>query len=179
VTTSAQILAVLQDIARHQAILDPEADEIELTMQTTVAQWRVACDLLPWRALYPALEQRFGVAFSDSEWERVLEPARRRTMEDVCGLLAQKVQLPSVRAWQGSRAAGAFLLFRRLLGQRLAPHTPLAPLLQSHAVEILLAAGLVAPGKLPTVSLSGWWHKKVELPGLSTFADLARCLSEQ
>jgi hypothetical protein len=194
VATPSQILAVLQDIARHQAILDPEADGIELSMQTTVAQWRIACDLLPWRPLSVALERQFELDVSDSEWERALEPANQRTLEDVCVLISQHVRLPDLQPWPiagtQSLSAGTFLVLRTLLHragvptEELAPSTPLAPLLQSHPVQILTVAGLLAPGRLPTVTLSSsWWERlllrpgQVELPGLTTFGDLARSLS--
>jgi hypothetical protein len=192
--TPEQILAVLRDVARHQEILDPDVSEIELSMDTTVAQWRAACGLLQWRALSVALERRFELNVPDSEWERALEPSSQRTLGDVCVLVSRHVRLPELQPWPiagtQSTSAGAFLILRTLLHRagvpvgELAPSTPLAPLLQSHPIEILTVGGLLAPGRLPTVALSSsWWERlllrpgQVALPGLTTFGDLAESLA--
>ena len=104
--TSDYVLAVLRDIHRQQWQHDPEADpRAVLSFDTTVAEWRDACDLLGWQELGRALNEWWGITCSDSEWCAVLEPAGQRRLADVCQLLAGRVARPVIRP---SRAGGGY-----------------------------------------------------------------------
>jgi hypothetical protein len=81
--TPEYILAVLQDMHRQQCQWDPEADSgTELTLETTVAEWRDACDLLGWKPLGRAYNVFWGVSITDAEWRAVLEPAQEKRLAD-------------------------------------------------------------------------------------------------
>jgi hypothetical protein len=68
--TPEYVLAVIVDEHRQQSRWDPEAQpEAVLTMQSSIAQWREACDLLPWRKLGYVLNQSWSIDCSDEEWQ--------------------------------------------------------------------------------------------------------------
>jgi hypothetical protein len=83
------VLEVLRESHRHQCSFDPEADPtVELSFGSSVAEWRNACDLLGTKKLAEALNDIWGLTIPSSDWQAVLEPARSRTLRDVCGLIA-------------------------------------------------------------------------------------------
>jgi hypothetical protein len=58
--TPAYVLDVIRDQHRQQCGYDPMADsDAELTFETTIAEWRDACDLLDWRRLGRALDREW------------------------------------------------------------------------------------------------------------------------
>jgi hypothetical protein len=102
-------LAVLKDMHRQQCQYESEADpSAVLSFNTTVAEWRDACDLVRWRELGRAYNHLFGMSCSDDEWHAVLEPAGQRRLADVCRLVATRAVRPSIRP-------------TRLLGRKCAP----------------------------------------------------------
>ncbi len=124
--TPEYVLTVLRDMHRQQCQHDPEADPGAVpSFDTTVAEWRDACDLLGWRQLGHAYNQVWGIACSDDEWRAVLEPARQRRLADVCQLLAARAARPVIRPSRllGNTCApaGAFLTIRSLVHEAGAP----------------------------------------------------------
>jgi hypothetical protein len=118
--TPEYVLAVIRDMHRQQCQYDPEADPSSvLSFDTTVAEWRDACDLLGWRKLGRAYNQLWGISCSDAEWRAVLEPARQGRLADVCRLIASRAVRPLIRpsrlSGTGCVPAGAFLTIRSLL----------------------------------------------------------------
>ena len=58
--TADDILAVLRDMHRQQCTHDPEADpDISLSHESTIAEWRDTCDLLPWAKVGDSLRPGF------------------------------------------------------------------------------------------------------------------------
>ena len=103
--TPEYVLAVLRDMHRQQCQHDPEADaHAVLSFDTTVAEWRDACDLLEWQQLGRGYNQFWGIACSDGESARVLEPPRFRRLADVCQLIASRAARPVIRP---SRMSGS------------------------------------------------------------------------
>lgn len=162
------ILAVLVEEHRQQSQYDPEADpSATLSLTTTIAEWRDACDLLPWRQLGSALTEHWQISASDDDWQRVLEPARQRTLLDVCGFISERAELPDLvpRGYLGAHcsAAAAFLGVRSALaavGQDVSgitPSTELAPYLRSAAQVFLTFGARTSPGSLPPI--------RIETPG--------------
>jgi hypothetical protein len=158
------VLAVLRDMHRQQCQYDPEADpDAVLTAESTVAEWRAACDLLGWRELGRAHNQVWGIACSDAEWREVLEPASRRQLGGVCHLIAERTIRPRIRPARllGSTCApaGAFLTIRSLLhaagapAGEIAPSTPLAAYARRYAEVFLGPVSRLAPGALPPVRI--------------------------
>lgn len=66
--TPDYVLAVLRDMHRQQCQHDPEADpSAVLSFDTTVTEWRAACDLLGWRQL---IAKRRGLRPGDRRLDR-------------------------------------------------------------------------------------------------------------
>jgi hypothetical protein len=162
--TPEYVLAVLRDMHRQQCQHDPEADaHAVLSFDTTVAEWRDACDLIEWRELGRGYNQIWGIACQDHEWRAVLEPPRVRRLADVCQLIAEHAARPVIRPSRmlGSTcaAAGAFLTIRSLLHEagapagEIAPSTPLAPYTRRFAEVFLGPVARLAPGSLPPVRI--------------------------
>lgn len=162
--TPEYVLEVLQDMHRQQCQYDPETDPgAALSFDTTVAEWRDACDLLGWPELGHAYNKEWGIAGSDEDWRAVLVPAGQRRLADVCQLIAARVARPVIRPSRllGSACApaGAFLTIRSLLqeagapGAEIAPSTPLAPYTRRFAEVFLGPVSRLAPGALPPVRI--------------------------
>lgn len=156
------VLEVLRESHRHQCNVDPEADPtVELSFESSVAEWRDACDLLGTTKLAEALNDRWGLAIPISAWQAVLEPPKSRTLRDVCGLIASQVQQTRVLSaghfGASSRSAAAFLAMRSLLLQAgadaraIKPSLPIAELARQFPLVFLGPIARLAPGRLPTV----------------------------
>jgi len=164
------ILDVIRDSHRQQCQYDSEADPgVELTFETTIAEWRYACDLLGWRRLGRALEGEWKLGRRDSDWREILEPARKRTLGDVCRFIASGAVRPTIKPLNilgaTCRPAGAFLAIRSLLREAgvdadsVAPSTPLHEYTRRYPDVFLGAITRLAPNTLPPVRfvVSGWF----------------------
>jgi hypothetical protein len=68
--TSEYVLSVLQDEHRQQCHYDDMADhDAKLSFETTVAEWREACDLVDSPELGRAYNQMWGINSSDQVWD--------------------------------------------------------------------------------------------------------------
>jgi len=157
--TAEEVLDFFVADHRLQAGWDPEADpDAVLTFETTVAEWREACDLLAWRALGRAANKQFQVDFDDKEWRRVLTPPGRRTLRDVCELIASRAiaRRPQPVTVLGRRCgeAGAFFGVLRLLRDAgvptagIRPSTPIAEYTRRHENVFMEDIRRLAPGYL-------------------------------
>jgi hypothetical protein len=162
--TPAYILTVIQDMHRQQCQHDPEANpEAVLTPETTVADWREACDLVGWRKLGRAYNQMWGIDVPENEWREVLEPSDQKRLSDVCQLIARYACRPGVRPaglfGHTCTRAGAFLTIRSLLRQAgasvkdIRPSTPLEPYVRRYTGVFLDPVSRLAPGSLPPVRI--------------------------
>ncbi len=156
------VLEVLRDSHRHQCSFDPEADPtVELSFGSSVADWRDACDLVGAKKLAEALNDIWGLTIPLSEWQTVLEPAKTRTLRDVCGLIASQTERTRVlnagHFGISSRSAGAFLAIRSLLlragadPSAIRPSVPIAEVAKRFPQVFLGPISRLAPGRLPTV----------------------------
>jgi hypothetical protein len=186
------ILRVLIDEHRQQVRLDPEADPgATLSFRTSVADWRSACDLVAWRKLGHALNASWKINATESEWKSVLEPARQRTLRDVCQFLANRVQLPKLvpMGYLGAScaSAGAFFGIRSALAEQgidtrgIKPSTELATYAALAPVVFISFAARIAPGRLPGIDVeTRFWTRssRVTFGILRTFRDYAECLAK-
>ncbi len=136
--TAAELFEIFKESHRLFSPLDPEADEtIVLTPESTIDDWREAQDLLPWRDLATYFNKSFGLKLPlETTWYPVLEPSHKRTIGQVCELIAQhatKEVIPSVRPFgQDCQTAAVFLWLKGKLGNAgidvsaLRPSTPVA-----------------------------------------------------
>ncbi|MFO0898963.1 MAG: hypothetical protein U0836_16185 [Pirellulales bacterium] len=162
--TPDYVLSVIQDGHRQACEYDSGTDPwAVLSYDTTVSEWRYVCDLVSWRSLGRALNDMWGIRCSDAEWRAVLEPARQRTVRDVCNLIAGRAVRPAIQPatvlGKKCAAAGAFLTVRSLLGKAgasadaIAPSTELAPYTRQHLDVFLGGVSRLAPGVLPPVKI--------------------------
>lgn len=158
--TKQDVLNTIRDSYRFAQKLDPEAEPgFDLTFDTTIQDWRAACDLLPARELGHALNSWFDVQFSDPDWIATLEPAKTATLGGVCKLIASEAKMPEIREFPVMGAeclsAGAFLTIRTALAsegvplEEIRPSTPLEPIALKHLSSLITAVGRIAPGALP------------------------------
>jgi hypothetical protein len=158
------VLSVIVDNHRQQSQFDPEADPIAvLTFDTTVAEWRNACDLVDWRRLGRALNDNWKIDCSKEQWKSVLVPPRQRKLLDVCNLIAaeasREVIRPVALLGRPCATAGAFLTVRHFLqkagadADAITPSTPLAPFLRNYYGVFLGPVSCLAPNTLPPVKI--------------------------
>ncbi|NOT55312.1 MAG: hypothetical protein HOP18_11950 [Deltaproteobacteria bacterium] len=170
--TPAYILEVMIDAYRQQLQFDPETEpDIVLTMNTTVAEWRVACDLGGWKRIGKSLNAAFRIDCSEKEWKQVLTPPKMTTLQDVCELVARYAERPRIRPARlfgaTCQTAGAFLTVRSLLHEAgaevraLRPSSALAPYTRKHPDVFLGSISELAPGKLPLVDIENLLLRRV------------------
>ncbi|MFO0789408.1 MAG: hypothetical protein U0805_08120 [Pirellulales bacterium] len=162
--TADDILAVLRDSHRQQCTHDPEANpDISLTHESTIAEWRDACDLLPWIKVAEAMNGYWSVSIPREQWREVLEPPKQRALRGVCELVARQAKLRRIRpaGILGSNCipAGAFLTIRSYLAQAgadvsdVGPSTPLREYTRRYPGVFLGPVSQLAPGILPLVKI--------------------------
>ena len=162
--TADDILAVLRDMHRQQCTHDPEANpDISLSHESTIAEWRDACDLLPWAKVAEAMNNYWSVSIPMDQWREALEPAKQRTLRGVCHLLAGHAKRPRIRSANllGSNCvpAGAFLTIRSYLADAgtdvsdVGLSTPLREYTRRYTGVFLGPVSQLAPGALPLVKI--------------------------
>lgn len=154
------ILAVLKDRYRQQCQFDPEAEhDVLLTFDSTVQEWREACDLIGWRKLARAMNDWFKTEFSDEQWKAVLEPAKEKRLCGVCELLATKATRMEIKPFGNHCVnAGIFLTIRSWLKnegvqEEIKPSTKASPFFREHLGIFLSEIGKLEPGSLPPVKI--------------------------
>ena len=101
--TPDDVLSILRDQHRHQCQHDPEAaPDIGLTFDTTVADWRYACDLVGWRQLALALNDYWETKIPLHKWKTALAEIEDSRLDVVAGVPAIE---PLVAAEQEALAA--------------------------------------------------------------------------
>jgi hypothetical protein len=162
--TPDYVLAVIRDLHRQQCQYHPCTDpDVSLSFDTTILDWRDACDLLEWRELGHAYNEIFRIHCSDADWCAALEPSDKKCLADVCELVARHAKRPRIRPvslfGSTSPEAGAFLTVRALLhdagadADEIAPSTPLAPYTRRYCPLFLGPIARLAPGVLPDVQI--------------------------
>lgn len=159
-----EILAVLQDEHRHQCSYDPGADpDAILTLESSIEDWRIACDLVEWKALAGALNTQWNLTVPLSEWKALLTPPKKRKLRGVCEVLSRsnrpKEVVSPVIFGRPCQSAGVFFAVRELLERDGADVTHLSPssLLSEYAIEHSRVfeqdISQLAPGALPTIRI--------------------------
>ncbi|HEV8069117.1 MAG TPA: hypothetical protein VGP76_15370 [Planctomycetaceae bacterium] len=166
--TAEYVLSVFQDQHRQLCALDEGDPETAISFETTVSAWCQAHDLegvlilaVDWRGLARGLNKEWGINCSNAEWKSVLKPTRKKTLADVCQLIARHAKRPTVRPARmlgcAGRSAGAFLTIRSLLAQagagaqKITPSTPLEEYIRNYPFVFTGAISRLAPGILPTM----------------------------
>ena len=151
------ILNIFIEEHRICSPLDFEADvTIILNFNTTVSDWRCARDLMRWRPLSHFLNAEFNLSLSEEQWKSVLTPARKRTLREVCELIANHCSFPTVTPVRllgnSCLSAAVFITLKKYLARRgvqvddLKPSTLIAPYLNDHFSEMIEQIGILARG---------------------------------
>jgi hypothetical protein len=168
-STPGYVLAVIRDWHRQQCRLDPVAEpDVELTFESTIAEWRGACDLLDSKRLGRALDGEFKLGRPDAAWRALLDPPKARTLRQLCEFIAQEPVRPSIEPLGilGSKCftAGAFLAIRSLLRdagakvESVTPSTSLGEYTRHYPDVFLGPISRLAPMALPEVKVSTPWY---------------------
>lgn len=180
--TPEHVLAVFRDEYRQQQGYDPEAEPgYCLSAESSVADWRDACNLVGWRDLGHALNESWGIDVPDAEWFAILEPSGERSLDGVAAVIARQagrrpVIRPAHLLGATCLSAGAFLTIRSLVQKAgaeadvIAPSTPLAAYTRQYSEVFLSPIARLAPGALPAVRIrtpthdAGVWMLLAGLP---------------
>ncbi len=166
--TADTILSILRNDYALQCRYDPEVEpDMVLTFDSSVEDWRWACDLVKCKPLGRAMNEIYHLNYSDDEWFNALEPSDEKKLKDVCELMAKTAIRPSIKplkiAGVNSVEAGVFIALRTALRDKginidkLRPSTPIHP----DSFDILYAFCLIAPEKLPEIDYEShpFWGK--------------------
>lgn len=157
--TPEYVLAVLRDWQRLLSRLDPDVEpDVVLGFETTVAEWKSASNM-GWGPIGRGLNRLWGIDVSDVEWRAALRPADKRSLGDLCGLIARQARVPRPRPLVAlgavSLPAGVFLAIRSALHnagadvESLRPSSSLKCLNRLFLIELLWVSARLAPGALP------------------------------
>lgn len=156
--TSTDILNIFIEQHRLTSPFDPEAEpNIKLSFDSTIADWREANDLLPWRPLFEFLNKEFQMSLSEKEWKSVLTPPSERTLRDVCELISNNYSrdniVPVKILGQECLSASVFLTLKKNLKRRgvdiseIKPSTKLSPYLDKYYSEMMEQITILPKGK--------------------------------
>ena len=162
--TPEYVLEVIRDSYRQQLQCDPEAEPgIELKFDSTISEWRLACDLVPWKPLGKALSSGWCFDATASEWKEVLEPSGKKRLIDVCRFIASRATrlkiLPSRLLGVSCQSGGAFLAVREMLAKSgaevsaLRPSSPIEPYLNKYPDIFLDSISRLSPNTLPPIKV--------------------------
>lgn len=168
--TPDEVLAILVDQHRHQSQVDPEAEpDAVLTFESSIADWRLACDLVGWRGLGRALNDEWGMSLSLDEWREVLEPPDKKTLRTLCHTISRAAEIESLpeRGFFGCaspdgralRAVRAVLIRLGMPREEIRSSTPIMPLLSRYGWRFLSPCLRIAPGALPALKHVGRFHR--------------------
>ena len=88
--TPEYVLAIFRDQHRQECSIEYDAEpQLELTFETTIAEWRFWCDVLDWRRLGRAIDTEWKLGLPEKKWRTVLKPARSRTLRDLCSFIGE------------------------------------------------------------------------------------------
>jgi hypothetical protein len=158
--TAEDAFAVILEMMRH--VTPPEALNA-LSFDTAIVEWE--CDMIEAGdiSIPDGFNGIFGTTLPAETWQAALEPARERTLGDVCRLVAGHAVVPVIEPvtvmGDHSHAAGAFLAVRRILADEgvdvsdLRPSSPIGPYLREKWPGIVARLKRLAPGRLPPTSV--------------------------
>ena len=162
--TPEYVLAVFRDNHRQAVRIDECCDPtMDLTLDSTVEEWRYALDLLEWRELGRAMNESWRINCSDAAWYGVLHPPRRRgaCVAQLISWNAMRDELrPLSIAGTQCLPAAAFLAVNDCLASNgvdvsnLAPSTPLCEYARRNLMTLLGPISRLAPGALPDVEVA-------------------------
>ena len=119
-------------------------------------------DLVDTEDLGGAFNREFAMVLTGAQWRSILEPARKRSLGQLCTVIAMNGRIPVIRpfmvAGRSCWSAGAFLTLRTHMAQhgvpteQLRPSSAIADYEKDYVWSIIDGASKLAPGVLPTAN---------------------------
>ena len=161
--SSGDVLEILRDNVRQNPYAFIDDPNTELLMSTSVQDWQVDADLLPWPKLADAFNAYWNMNASREQWRLVLTPENNKTIRHVCEFIASAAQIENVNPPKlfGRRCvpAGVFFAVRDLLSRggadvtELAPSSELKNYATKHVDVFVNEISRLAPGRLPSMQM--------------------------
>ena len=165
------VLEILRDNVRQNPYSFIDEPASELHMSTTVQDWQVEADILPWDKLADWFNIYWNMKASRKEWRSVFTPESKKTVRDVCEFIATHAHIenvnPPILFGRKCVPGGVFLAVRDLLSRSgadvadLAPSSELKNYAIKHAGVFVNEISRLAPGRLPALQMdhpSDRWH---------------------
>ncbi|HNY01279.1 MAG TPA: hypothetical protein PKG48_01765 [Bacteroidales bacterium] len=154
-----EILQLLKDFYNFQTQFDPEVESgEELTFYTTIADWRMICDLVSPMKLAKVHHEFFELKSSITELEDILYFEEKNTLRDFCEYIAKNASKekihPIITLGQSCMSAAIFKTLMTNLNKRgvntdsIKPSSNFVPLFDKYAIELLEEVNKIAPGSL-------------------------------
>jgi len=160
--TPEEVFFIFKEEHRLCSQFDVEADPtVNLTMDSSIKEWRYSMDLLPWRKLGKYLNEEFEINILENDWESTLEPSRTKRLGDVCRLISNHAQIEIVKPikllGKDCLSASLFKTIKRSLTKRgvdttdLKPSSLIEPYLKNHFGEFIEQINKNYTGVIPEI----------------------------
>lgn len=164
------ILEYERDLYIYSCQYDPEAEwDMDLTLESTVDDWRLSRDLVGWKKLGQALNEEWHMSATNQEWKKILEPSTKRTLREVFTFIASQGKRYTIRPAKllGSNCqkAGIFLSIKELYASqghdvsKLRPSSNIIPWL-NRPNNIIYDIHQITPNQLPMVYYKNYYIKE-------------------
>jgi hypothetical protein len=162
IITPEEIFFIFKEEHRLCSPFDCEADPtVELTMDSTIREWRESMDLLPWKQLSRYLNEEFEINITENEWKTVFEPEKEMKLKGICELISKYAKIEIVRPikslGQECLSASLFKTIKRNLSKRgvdtseLKPSSLIEPYLKNHFGEFIEQINKNYTGVIPEI----------------------------
>ena len=160
--TPEEVFFIFKEEHRLCSQFDVEADPtVDLTMDSSISEWRYSMDLLPWRKLGRYLNEEFEINISENVWESTLEPSRTKRIGDVCRLISNHARIETVKPiklfGKDCLSASLFKTIKRNLTKKgvdttdLKPSSLIEPFLKNHFGEFIEQINKNYTGVIPEI----------------------------
>lgn len=157
-----EILAIIKaNYIQQQQYDDAVLKDLELTFDTTIADWSDICDLVATTELWQYLNFYFRLAIDREVWLTQLAPEDEKTLGDLCHFISmhadKEIILPVKLFGNKCESAAIFKTFSAKLKDRgidvaeLRPSSKLEPLVQKYGSVLIEEINLLNPNVLPPI----------------------------
>ena len=164
--TPEDVLEVLREWHRQEWPDVEGTASMSLDFDTTVRDWwffALMDDSRPAPNIGLRVNGIFGTDFSVNQWRGVVTPWKKKTLRDVCELVATRAEVAQIRPacvlGRECLPAGAFRAVKTRLAStgvdvaKLRPSSSLSDWLRKHYSELVLELAKLAPGRLPAMKV--------------------------
>jgi hypothetical protein len=157
--SSEEILQILTDFYNCQSQFDPEVyTDLEISYETTIEDWREACDLLEPKGLAKFYHDLFKLNAPIVDFENILIHEKENTLKEFCDYISENAQKeeiePIISMGKACHEAAIFKTLISKLNERgiktgkIRPSSEFTPLFKKHGDAFLTEVNKLAPGSL-------------------------------